>query len=206
MGNFDPISSVLAEIVGRLDLVVFERLPEGIFWRIAPDQSPAWFSRLFPEAERNEPITIAQAFPFLEPFLSAADDVWRKGGGECLRSDVFMETDPSGGEVPLVASALAIDRRCFLILELPYDFEERRRTLQSARQHALEHEAHVRRTGALLTPVDAAQRLAQQLATSGLTPEQQQLAAGIREQLANLAVSIETLAPLPKGVARRSHR
>src|SRR5262245_56329226 len=126
MGNSDPISRVLSEIVGRLDLVVFERRPDGIFWRIAPDQPRAWFSRLFPEAERNAPITIAQAFPFLEPFLSAAEGVWREGREERLRSDAFTVTDPSGGQIALVASAVAVDNRSFLILELPYDFEERR--------------------------------------------------------------------------------
>jgi hypothetical protein len=204
MGNFDLINSVLGEIIARLDVVVFERLPEGGFWRIASDRPPAWFSRLFPEAAPSEPVTIAQAFPFLDPFLSAAEDVWREGSEERLRSDAFTVTDPSGGEIALVASAVAIDHRSFLILELSSDFDERRRTLQSAREHVLAHEEHVRRTGALLSAVDAAQQLAQQLATSGLTPEQQQLAAGIREQLASLAASIETLAPLPKGVSRRS--
>jgi hypothetical protein len=205
MGNFDVTSSVLGEVLARLDLVVFERLPEGVFWRIAREQPPAWFSRLFPEAAQSEPgTTISQAFPFLEPFLSAAEDVWREGSEQRLRSDAFPVTDTSGGEIALVASAVAIDDRCFLILELSYDFEERRRTLQSARQHVLAHEEHVRRTGALLTPVDAADQLARQLSESGLTPDQQHLATRIREQLASLAGSIETLAPLPRGVSRRS--
>jgi hypothetical protein len=196
--------TVLADILARLDLVVFERLPEDVFLRVGSAPPPAWFSRLFLHAAEDEPITIAQALPFIEHFLGDAEDFWRQARDEQrLRSDPFTMADPSGGEIALVASAVVVGDRRFLIIESPYDFNERRRALQSAREHVLAHEEHVRRTGALLTPVAAARQLAEQLAASGLTPEQQQLAVGIVEQLASLSASIETLAPLPKGVSRR---
>ena len=102
----------------------------------------------------------------------------------------------------LVASAVVVANRCFLILESPYDFEERRGALQSARENVLAHEEHLRRTGALLTPIDAARQAMQQLTASGLTPDQQILAARISEQLESLSASVESLAPLPKGVSR----
>ena len=103
-----------------------------------------------------------------------------------------------------MASAVVVDQRCFLILELPYDVDERRTTLQRARELVLEHEAHVRRTADLLPGVNAAHTLARQLAATELTAAQQQLAAGVAKQLASLAESIGTLAPQPKGV--RSNR
>jgi hypothetical protein len=74
--------------------------------------------------------------------------------------------------------------------------------LQSARENLLEHDEHVRRTGALLTPLAAVRRLADRLAASGLSADQQALSTAIREQLTAMASSIESLAPLPKGVRR----
>ena len=199
-------SSVLAEILARLDLIVFERLPEGGFLRIAPPQLPPWFGPPFIQATGNEPLTLAEAFPFLERFLVDAEQVWQEPGEGRLRSEPFTATDPAGREVALVASAIAFGTRGFLILELLFDFEERRRTLQTAREQALAHEAHVRRTGALLPSVETVQRLAQQLVAGGLSPEQEQLVAEMRERLASLAGSIDSLAPLPKGVSRRARR
>jgi hypothetical protein len=187
-------------------MVAFERLPEDVFVRVGSAQPPAWFGRRFADASRIEPASIAEAWPFLEDFLADAEDVWSSGGKERLRSDSFTMTDTPGKDVALVASAVVVASRCFLILESPYDFEERRRALQTARELVLAHEAHLKRTGALLAPVDAARRLTQQLTTSGLSPEQQELAAGIGQQLSSLAESLESLAPLPKGVSRRSRR
>jgi hypothetical protein len=193
--------TLLAEILARLDLVVFERLPVG-FVRLG-SAVPPWFGGLFPEAARDERVTFGEVLPFLEYFLAEAEKFWREGGAPCLRSEVFTATDSSGGELALMASAVAAVDRRFLVLEVPHGFDERRRALQSAREQGLAHEEHIRRTGALQAPVDIAQRLARQLARSGLTFDQQQLAGGVVEHLANLSAAIETLAPLPKGVARR---
>jgi hypothetical protein len=197
-------SNVFAEILCRLDLVVFERLPDGVFLRLGPAPAPEWFVRLFRDAPPDKPITVAEVFPFLESFLTDAEAAWKEGTR--LRSDPFTVTGSSGGEADVVAYAVAVEHRRFLIIELPPDAEQRRRTLQSARDGALAHEDHVRRTGALSAPLAAAQQLARQLATAGLNSEQQRLAAAIDEHLSAVAASIETLAPKPKGVSRRSRR
>ena len=202
----DAAEIVLAGVVARLDLVVFERQADDTFVRVGSAPPPEWCNRLFPDPMRNEPLTIADSFSFLGHFLADAEDVWRGGGEGRLRSEVFTATDAFGEDVALAAWAVVVVNRCFLILEMPYDFEERRRALQSAREHVLAHEAHLRRTGALLAPVEEARRLAQQLSTSGLTPEQQELAGHIGQQLASVSASIESLAPLPKGVSRSSRR
>jgi len=197
--------AVLAELLTRLDLVVFERLPGDVFVRFGSAQAPSWFSRLS-LTSREEAITIEQAMPFVGEFLTAANEAWRAGGETRLCSDPFTVTDTTGGEVALVASAVVVANRCFLILESPYDFEERRGALQSARENVLAHEEHLRRTGELLRPIHAAQQVMHQLTASGLTPEQEILAARISELLESLSASVESLAPLPKGVSRRLRR
>jgi hypothetical protein len=68
---------------------------------------------------------------------------------------------------------------------VPDDFDERRRTLQSAHEHVLAHDDRGHRTDALLTPLNAVLQLAQDLTKSGVTPEQQRLAVGICDQLAS---------------------
>jgi hypothetical protein len=185
-------------ILSTLDLVVLERLPHGIFLRMGTAPPPSWFSHVM--ATAGEPVTVAQALPFVGHFLDDAEFFWRQARNGRLRSDPFTMTDAAGAEVVLVASALVIGHRHLLVLESPGDFEERRRAMQSARETVLEYEAHVRRTRALLARIDAARALTDQLGNSGLTPAKQQLAAEIGEQLASLAGTVEELAPLPKGV------
>jgi hypothetical protein len=187
-------------IISTLDLVVLERLPHGIFLRMGTAPPPSWFSHVIAAAGENKPVTVAQALPFVGHFLDEAEFFWRQARNGRLRSDPFTMKDASGAEVVLVASALVIGHRHVLVLESPGDFEERRRALQSARETALEYEAHIRRTRALLAQIDAARALTDQLANSGLTPAEQQLAMEIGEQLASLGSAIEDLAPLPKGV------
>lgn len=196
-------SSLADAILARLGLVVFERLPDGVFMRIAPARAPEWFIRLYLGASGTAPVTLQEAFPFLEGFLNEAEDVWHGGITERLRSEPFTIVDRAGVEALLVASALAIEHRSFLILEQPNDFDERRRTLQRAREHTLAHEEHVRRTGALREPIGAARQLLHRLEATGLGPDQQTLAAAIGERLASVTSSLEALAPLPKGISRR---
>jgi hypothetical protein len=193
-------NTLFEAILSSLDLVVLERLPHGIFLRMGTAQPPSWFSHVIATATENEPVTVAQALPFVGHFLDDAEFFWRQARNGRLRSDPFTMTDANGAEVVLVASALVIGHRHLLVLESPGDFDERRRALQSARETVLEHEAHVRRTRALLARIDAARALTDQLGNSGLTPAKQQLASEIGEQLATLASAVEELAPLPKGV------
>ena len=196
-------ADVPAEILSRLDLVVFERLPEGVFVPVETANPPEWFSRTFLDAAPLTPTTLAAAFPFLERFLSTVETLWLQGDLRKLRSDAFTVTDPAGGELGLVASAVAVDHRRFLVLEASAEFDEHRRTLQRAREDALAHEDHVRRTGELTTPANAALKLAEQLAAeTGLAAEQRRLVSELRAQLAVIGAAIETLAPLPKGVTR----
>ena len=197
-------ADVLAEIIARLDMILLERLPDGVFLRVGSAKPPEWFRRIFLDVAHETPTTIASAFPFLDPFLSMAEAAWRQGDLRQMRSDAFTMVDPAAGEIGLVASAIAVEHRRFLVLEASAEFDERRRTLQRAREDALAHEDHVRRTGGLMAPVNAALQLAQQLAAdTSLTLEQRRLATELGDRLAAVGTAIEMLAPLPKGVTAR---
>lgn len=192
---------VFEGILNRLDLVVLERLPHGLFLRLGTAQPPSWFNDVL-APRGNEPVTVGQALPFVEHFLDDAEVFWREGRNGRLRSEVFSITDAAGAEIGLVALAIVIGHRHILVLEPIADFEDRRRALQSARESVLDHEAHLRQTRALLPRIDTARTLSDQLANSGLTPGQQQLAVEIGQQLSALAGAVEALAPLPEGVTR----
>jgi hypothetical protein len=84
--------------------------------------------------------------------------------------------------------------RRFLIIEMPDDYDDRRRALQSAREHVLAHEQFVRRVSALVDPAADAARLTGQLLDSGLTPQQQPLAAGVRDKLDKVSDTLRSLA------------
>ena len=188
------IDPVFSDLVAALDLVVLERQPGGAFQLAVGTLPPAWFGHLFREAAHGQPITLTRAFPFLDTFLVEAERFWDAPRGNRLRSDLFVVADASGGELALAASAVAIGMRRFLIIEMPDDYDDRRRALQSAREHVLAHEQFVRRVSALVDPAADATRLTGQLLDSGLTPQQQPLAAGARDQLAKVSDALRSLA------------
>ena len=190
------------EILSALGVVLLERLPHGILLRVGRKEPPDWFRHVMVAGKENEAVTVAEAMPFVGEFLDSAESFWREGRDGSLRSDVFTIVDSQGAEVGVVAWALVIGHRHLLAIEQSAGFDERRRALQSARENALEHDEHVRRTGALLTPIGALQDLADRLAASGLSGDQAALSTAIREQLTTLASSVKKLAPLPKGVHR----
>jgi hypothetical protein len=190
------------EILSALGVVLLERLPHGILLRTGRKEPPDWFRHVMIAGKENEAVTVAGAMPFVGEFLDSAESFWRQGRDGCLRSDAFTIVDSRGVEIGVVASALVIGHRHLLVLELSAGFDERRRALQSAREGELQHDEHVRRTGALLAPIAALQDLADDLAASGLTAEQGALSTAIREQLKALASSVQHLAPLPKRVRR----
>jgi hypothetical protein len=195
------VTTVLFEgILSALELVVLERMPHGIFLRVGTAPAPEWFGQVVAAAAGEVPATIAQAFPFVDHFLDEAEFFWRQGRTGRVRSEPFIIKDANGAEVCLVASAVVVGHRHLLVIESTTDFDDRRRALQSARETVMEHEAHVRRTRALLTRIQAARTLTAQLANSGLTSDQAPLAVEVAEQLSTLAGAVEELAPLPKGV------
>jgi hypothetical protein len=194
--------SVFEAIFNRLGMVVMERLPHGVLLRIGTEPPPSWFSQVVLAANEPEGVTISEALPFVGHFMDEAEAFWREGRDGALRSEAFTVNGPSGAQIGLAVTAVTVGHRSLLVLEMIADFEERRRALQSARENALEHEAHVGRTRALLEGIDNARVLAKQLAESGLAAAPHQLALQIGERLASLSNAVEVLAPIPDGVTR----
>ena len=195
--------SVFEAILNRLGMVVMERLPHGIFLRVGTEPAPSWFSQVVLAANPNEAVTIGEALPFVGHFMDEAEAFWRKGrdgaaplGGVHRHRSVRRADWPRGdrrdGRPPLVCWCSRWSRTS----------KSAAVALQSARENALEHEAHVGRTRALLEEIDDARALAQQLADSGLAAAPQQLALQIGEHLASLSSAVEVLAPIPDGVTR----
>ena len=193
---------VYEAILSRLGMVVMERLPHGVFLRLGTQPAASWFSQVVLAANEDEPVTISEALPFVGHFMDEAEAFWREGREGALRSEAFVITDPSGAPVGLAVTAVTVGHRSLLVLEKIADFEERRRALQSARENALEHEAHLGRTRALLERIDDTRALAKQLAESELAAAPRQLALQIGEHLARLSSAVEVLAPIPDGVTR----
>jgi hypothetical protein len=198
----DVPDSWVGGILTRLDLVVLERIPHGVFLRVGGGAPPLWFSRVMAPAASGDGVTVAAAIPFLEQFLTEAEPFWSNVREGRLRSEPFMVADPEGGELALVATAIGLGPRNFLVLAIEPTFDQRRQSLQIARENRLEYERHVRRTGELASPLALLQKQAGQLAATGLSAEQASLVQAMRDELTAVAKAVETLAPLPKGDRR----
>jgi hypothetical protein len=197
---------VYEAILNRLGMVVMERLPHGVFLRLGTQPPPAWFTHAMLAANPNEAVTISEALPFVGHFMDEAEAFWREGRDGALRSEAFTVADPSGAQMGLAVTAVMVGHRSLLVLERIADFEERRRALQSARENALEHEAHLGQTRALLQDISDTRTLAQHLAESGLAAAPRQLALQIGEHLTRLSSAVEALAPMPDSVTRGHSR
>ena len=100
-----PAQSVLAE----LGLVLFAREATGEL-RLS-GKTPAWLNTLWPAlGESDGLLPVADASPFLENFLIDAEECWKKGGAERVKSGPWVEQDTSGTEVPLEATAMTVGR------------------------------------------------------------------------------------------------
>lgn len=99
-------------ILNNMGMVVMERQTDGNF-RLIGD-SPEWFRLFFMEEESLQP----EQSPFLENFLTDAENFWASESGGQLRSDPWLENDlTSGYEYAFEAIAVAADGRKILLLE-----------------------------------------------------------------------------------------
>ncbi len=135
------ISEILAVGLGILAL---EQSNEGRYSPIGA--LPGWCRLLGLDVDfktgRWEP---ASRFPALEAFLAAASSFWSTEGSGRLKSDPWIETDSSGRRRYLEASALCLNSRKILLIELlGEDYEQRVALLQTARERSLTLEKMVK--------------------------------------------------------------
>jgi hypothetical protein len=124
------------DLLHALGILVLRREADEEF-RLEGD-APHWLVRLFPGGVADRPFPVVERFPFLESFLPTAAQYWgtRKWGR--VRSGYWIETDPSGNEVPLQASAVHLEDGDYLTVEnVRGVFQQEAGVLQKARENAL---------------------------------------------------------------------
>lgn len=128
----------LALLLRAVGAAVYRRVAPGRF-RLAGER-PSWLDAFGAEALADE-VELARVFPFLEAFLSEAEDVWGRRGAP-RSSGTWSEETPAGAELDLEALAVAVEGDgAFLVLSSVGErVAESRRLLQRAHEAGLGHE------------------------------------------------------------------
>jgi hypothetical protein len=201
----DPLLSTLVAI---LDIVVLERLHGGSFRQLGTEHPPSWFSEAFHSADTGAPVTLVQAFPVLDSFLSEAEVFWQRTAYGRLDGEAFVVAGSGGHNLALMTIAVALQGRHFLLIQRVAGFDERQQVLQRAREQALSHEAVVRKIDGLRQPFSKLTACADELAASGLSQAQGTVMARARAELEALGRLLDELPKLPPAAspAGRSRR
>jgi hypothetical protein len=184
--------TLLASLLASLDVVVFERLPHSVFMQVTP--SPGWFTHAFGSESQGRSITLAQAFPFLDPFLSDAEAFWSAGETGVLRSEAFTAPAP-GGDVLLRAAATTAGRRPLLVLERLVGLADPRGVLQLARDKDLRHEQRERGLAVVRSQVKALVAAVDALPAGEPSGQARPSVEAVRAAAARLASAMNQLAP-----------
>lgn len=177
------MTSLLLDVVQALELFVLERLPNYTFLPLAPP--PVWVSRVFALTDQGAPVTFANTFPFLEPFLTEADAVWREGTASSLFSGSFVAPGEPV-DVLLRACAMNLGGRHILVLERLHGDADVRPVLQKSRENKLQEERLLRQLEALRAPVATLSTLVSRLRDTDLTSAQRDLVDGISKTVSRV--------------------
>lgn len=131
----------LSELIAALESLVLERLSDGRFVRRGP--LPAWCLELpLPELRLDEPVVIAELFPFLDTFSARAEEAWRAETPAPVSSGFWTETGADGQEMHLEAYAVRAGGDPVLVIwRNDRLFREQQLVLQRARELSLTHGA-----------------------------------------------------------------
>jgi hypothetical protein len=198
--------SLLASLVAILDIVVLERLQGGSFRQLGTEYPPAWFTQAFHEADPGAPVTLVQAFPVLDSFLSEAEVFWQGTAYGRLDGEAFVVAGPAGDNLALMTIAVAMQGRHFLLIQRVAGFDERQRVFQRAREQALSQEAVVRKIDALRQPFAKLSAVVSELAVSDLADAQRAALARASAELDTLRRTLEELPKLARGASPRGSR
>jgi hypothetical protein len=197
------VDSLLSTLLTILDTVVLERLFGGSFRQIGTDHPPAWFTDAFHLANPGAPVTLVQAFPVLDSFLSEAEEFWQRTAYGRLDGEAFVIGGSGGDNLALATIAVALQGRHFLLIQRVAGFDERQRILQRARDQALTHEATVRKIDAHRKPFAKLSGLAGELGATGLNDSQRALLTRIEGEFDVLQRTLEELPRLPPAASPR---
>jgi signal transduction histidine kinase/HPt (histidine-containing phosphotransfer) domain-containing protein/ActR/RegA family two-component response regulator len=103
---------------------------------------PDWFRAIWgSQSASGDLLALADRSPFLEAFLSEAEEHWNSNAETPLASGAWVESDSARHEIPLEARAWRLDGKRILSIQSPREeFEKQRHTLQTARDSLLVHE------------------------------------------------------------------
>jgi PAS domain S-box-containing protein len=130
---------LLVSLFTALNMVLMERQEKGSFRLLG--SLPEWFFRLYPEAASlQEDLRPGERFFVLGNFIVDAEQLWQERGAGRLRSGLWIETDGSGNEYSLEASAVCVRERKILLIELlDVAFAEKQSLIQKARERSLQY-------------------------------------------------------------------
>lgn len=201
MADFD-----MAGLFAAMSFVVMERLDDGSVQVIGT--VPRWFRHLYPNVDMESGILILEKkSSFLELFIEEAQDFWTNNEPGHLTSDIWTETDLSGNECALEASAICFGGKEILIIQLlGATFKKRQTVFQRVREVLLDKEAVeqivTERTAELRkTTEDLKKTLDNIVHVLALTVEvRDPYTAGHQKGVADLARAIAIEMGLPEGV------
>jgi hypothetical protein len=197
-------ATMLAALIAMLDTVVLERVEGGAFRQLRHEPSPSWFDEAFREEARGGPVTLLEVFPVLDGFLSEAEVFWSRMAYGHLEGEAVVVTGPGGRNLPLVATAVALEGHHFLLLQRVAGIDDRQHILQRARDQALEHERVVKQIDALRRPVERLTRIVREFSSTAdpAAPHQGALAS-VEAELDTIHTVLEDLPKAPRGTAAR---
>ena len=117
-----------------MDYAVFEAVGANLCQINIP---PAWFNRLVTFEHCSH--TLMEHLPFLESFLPEASFFWKETQNGRIQSDFWTQTDVSGEEVHLLAYAVSLNGRGFLLIRSVQElYKERERWQIYAHETAIQ--------------------------------------------------------------------
>ncbi|MFL6416172.1 MAG: ATP-binding protein [Bryobacteraceae bacterium] len=136
MWSASPSDRVAATVLRGLELAVFERREDGLFrlWAGVPE----WLETLLPEEADRDALDLTDVFPFLEFFLSEAEEAIATGSR--AQSDIWTQHDRYNQDRHLRAMAIAADAKLLLAIQ-PATAEHQERTIALQASHDAQMQA-----------------------------------------------------------------
>lgn len=133
------MDNLLAKLYLPFDIAVFSKEGYGHFK--LRSQAPKWLNELVPENLLRTSCYLDEIFPFSECFMPDFEQHWKEHKATPLNSDVWVEHDSKGKEIPLEASATWLEGSAFILIKnLGKKYQDNVILLQTAREYALAKE------------------------------------------------------------------
>ncbi|BAY11727.1 sensor histidine kinase [Calothrix sp. NIES-2098] len=133
--------SITDDLFAALNILVLERLNLGSF-KIT-GKVPNWLKHFcHPRATSGTEVLIPEEqFPFLKNFLVDAEEFWQNNSASKLTSGFWTDNDVAGQEYHFEASAICLNNRKFLLVQLLEDvYTEKQYIIQKARENQLNYQ------------------------------------------------------------------